>query len=162
MTELHVLPTAEEAAQAKARFVAALAKECSASQGRFTIALSGGNTPRRLYQVLASPSPQSRSSIVRGVNSLAANMASALRSIAAKPSELWCSFLLSQITTRESCLLGLGETLVRRWSHNEDSASASGTSKAALDTTSGPSTGPYPASSIPATIPIQSKEPRAE
>ncbi len=55
MSELHVLSTPEEAAQAKARFVAALAKECATSQGRFTIALSGGSTPRRLYQVLASP-----------------------------------------------------------------------------------------------------------
>ena len=42
MVELHVLTTAEEAAQAKARFVADLAKECSANHGRFTIALSGG------------------------------------------------------------------------------------------------------------------------
>ncbi len=55
MTELHVLPTTEAAAQAKAQFVAALARECSASQGRFTIALSGGSTPRRLYEILASP-----------------------------------------------------------------------------------------------------------
>ncbi len=54
MAEIHVLPTTEDAAQAKARFVAGLAKECSTSQGRFTIALSGGSTPRRLYQVLAS------------------------------------------------------------------------------------------------------------
>ena len=35
--------------------MAALAKECSTGHGRFTIALSGGSTPRRLYQVLASP-----------------------------------------------------------------------------------------------------------
>ena len=55
MAELHVLPTTEAAAQAKAQFVAALAEECSASHGRFTIALSGGSTPRRLYEVLASP-----------------------------------------------------------------------------------------------------------
>ena len=55
MVELHILPTTEEAAQAKARFVAALAKECLLTQDRFTIALSGGSTPRRLYQVLASP-----------------------------------------------------------------------------------------------------------
>ncbi len=55
MAELHVLPTTEAAAQAKAQFVATLAKECSTSHGRFTIALSGGSTPRRLYEVLASP-----------------------------------------------------------------------------------------------------------
>ncbi len=55
MPELHVLSTTEEASQAKAQFVADLARECSTSHGQFTIALSGGNTPRRLYQVLASP-----------------------------------------------------------------------------------------------------------
>ena len=55
MPELHVLATEEAAAQAKAQFVAALAKERSLSQGRFTVALSGGSTPRRLYRLLASP-----------------------------------------------------------------------------------------------------------
>ena len=55
MAELHVSQTAEEAAQANARFVANLAEDCLSTQGRFTIALSGGSTPRRLYQVLASP-----------------------------------------------------------------------------------------------------------
>ncbi len=55
MAELHVLHTTEEAAQANATFVAALAEECLRTQDRFTIALSGGSTPRRLYQVLASP-----------------------------------------------------------------------------------------------------------
>lgn len=38
-----------------ARFVADLAKERSAARGQFTIALSGGSTPRPLYQALASP-----------------------------------------------------------------------------------------------------------
>ena len=55
MAELHVLHTTEEVAQANATFVAALAEECLRIQDRFTIALSGGSTPRRLYQVLASP-----------------------------------------------------------------------------------------------------------
>ncbi len=55
MAELHVLHTTEEAAQAQAKFVAAVAEECMRSQARFTIALSGGSTPRRLYQVLGSP-----------------------------------------------------------------------------------------------------------
>ena len=59
MAELHVLPTTEVAAQAKAQFVAALAKECLTGHGRFTIALSGGSTPRRLYKILAS-SPYSK------------------------------------------------------------------------------------------------------
>ncbi len=55
MAELHILPSTEEAAQAKANFVATLAEECLGTQGKFTIALSGGSTPRRLYQILASP-----------------------------------------------------------------------------------------------------------
>ena len=55
MPELHISATTEEASQANARFVADLAQQCAADQGRFTIALSGGSTPRRLYQVLASP-----------------------------------------------------------------------------------------------------------
>ncbi len=55
MAELHILPSTEETAQAKAKFVATLAEECLGAQGRFTIALSGGSTPRRLYQILASP-----------------------------------------------------------------------------------------------------------
>ncbi len=53
--ELHISASIEEASQASARFVADLAQQCAADRGRFTIALSGGSTPRRLYQVLASP-----------------------------------------------------------------------------------------------------------
>ena len=55
MVELHILGSTEEVAQAKAKFVAALAEECLGTRSRFTIALSGGSTPRRLYQILASP-----------------------------------------------------------------------------------------------------------
>ena len=55
MPELHVSRTPEEAAQSAASFVAALAEECVADHGRFTIALSGGSTPRKLYRVLATP-----------------------------------------------------------------------------------------------------------
>ena len=54
MPELNVLPTREEAAQAAANFVADLADKSVSTQGRFTIALSGGATPRRLYEILAS------------------------------------------------------------------------------------------------------------
>ena len=53
MPELHVLPTPEEAAVAAAAFVAKLADEHGSAAGRFTIALSGGSTPRLLYQALA-------------------------------------------------------------------------------------------------------------
>jgi 6-phosphogluconolactonase len=55
MPELHISVTIEEASQANARFVADLAQQCAAAQGRYTIALSGGSTPRRLYHVRASP-----------------------------------------------------------------------------------------------------------
>ncbi len=53
MPELHVLPTPGEAADAAAAFVADLADEHGSAAGRFTIALSGGSTPRLLYQALA-------------------------------------------------------------------------------------------------------------
>ena len=54
MPDLHLSATIEEASQTNARFVADLAQQCVAAQGRFTIALSGGSTPRVLYQLLAS------------------------------------------------------------------------------------------------------------
>ena len=54
-TELHVLPTVEGLAQAAALFIVELARERIQAHERFTIALSGGSTPRRLYQILASP-----------------------------------------------------------------------------------------------------------
>ena len=53
MPELHVLHTPGEAADAAAAFVADLADEHGSAAGRFTIALSGGSTPRLLYQALA-------------------------------------------------------------------------------------------------------------
>ncbi|MFQ5998315.1 MAG: 6-phosphogluconolactonase [Candidatus Bathyarchaeia archaeon] len=52
---LHILPSAEEIARAAASLVADLAHECATSKGRFTIALSGGSTPRLLFQALALP-----------------------------------------------------------------------------------------------------------
>ena len=54
MVELHVLDDKEKAAQAAAELVASLAEESVTSQGHFAIALSGGSTPRLLYQILAS------------------------------------------------------------------------------------------------------------
>ena len=55
MVELHLLPTPEETARAAAEYIAALAEERAQAGGRFTVALSGGATPRRLYETLASP-----------------------------------------------------------------------------------------------------------
>ncbi|MEE9198953.1 MAG: 6-phosphogluconolactonase [Dehalococcoidia bacterium] len=54
MADLHILPGPEDAAHASAEFVAALSETQTRVQGRFTIALSGGSTPRRLYRILAS------------------------------------------------------------------------------------------------------------
>ena len=55
MTKLQILADHEDASQSAAQFVADLAHNLTASQGRFTIALSGASTPRRLHQLLASP-----------------------------------------------------------------------------------------------------------
>ena len=56
MADLHILPTPEDVAQEAAVFVTDLAGKGVKKRGRFTIALSGGSTPQRLYQLLASPS----------------------------------------------------------------------------------------------------------
>jgi len=45
----------ETLSQAAAEMFATLAKRAITSQGRFSVALSGGHTPRRLYEILASP-----------------------------------------------------------------------------------------------------------
>jgi len=55
MPELHISPTAKETARDAATFVALLAEKRVREDGRFAISLSGGSTPRRLYQLLASP-----------------------------------------------------------------------------------------------------------
>jgi 6-phosphogluconolactonase len=52
---VHVYPTSAELADAAARLVVQLAQQAVAAQGRFSIALSGGSTPRALYTRLASP-----------------------------------------------------------------------------------------------------------
>ena len=54
-TKIHVVPTVEDLAQTAALFIVELARERIQAQGRFNIALSGGSTPRRLYEILASP-----------------------------------------------------------------------------------------------------------
>ena len=56
MPELHITPTAEEAAQSLGELMVRLSRDSLAERGRFIVALSGGATPRRLYQLLASPS----------------------------------------------------------------------------------------------------------
>lgn len=52
---VQVYPTPAELADAAAQLVARLAQRAVAAQGRFSVALSGGSTPRALYARLASP-----------------------------------------------------------------------------------------------------------
>ena len=53
MTELNVSATPQETVHAAAEYVASLAEARALDQGRFTVALSGGSTPRLLYEMLA-------------------------------------------------------------------------------------------------------------
>jgi 6-phosphogluconolactonase len=55
MNQLHLLSfaDAEAVSQAAAREFDRSATEAIAARGKFTVALSGGSTPRRLYQILA-------------------------------------------------------------------------------------------------------------
>ena len=53
--ELVVLPSGSEVAQEGAHRFADLANEAIAESGRFTVALSGGSTPRTIHQILAAP-----------------------------------------------------------------------------------------------------------
>ncbi len=46
---------ADELAQAAAYFFVAECQRCVAEQGRFVVALSGGSTPKKLFQLLAQP-----------------------------------------------------------------------------------------------------------
>jgi 6-phosphogluconolactonase len=51
--ELHVYKDGEALSQAAAKWIADRIGATLTSQGRFTIALSGGSTPKRLHQILA-------------------------------------------------------------------------------------------------------------
>ncbi len=53
--DLIICRDAGELSQKAAERFVALANEASASSGRFTVALSGGSTPRALYSLLATP-----------------------------------------------------------------------------------------------------------
>lgn len=50
---LHVYPDLETLSQAAAALLATRAQEAVKERGRFSVALSGGSTPRRTYQLLA-------------------------------------------------------------------------------------------------------------
>ena len=55
MPSVHVMRSHEEASRTAAQMVADLSARSLASRGRFNIALSGGSSPRLLYELLASP-----------------------------------------------------------------------------------------------------------
>jgi len=52
---LQIFETPEAVAQAAAGAFVRLAREAAANRGRFRVALAGGSTPKRLYQLLAEP-----------------------------------------------------------------------------------------------------------
>lgn len=52
---LRIYPDVEALSAAAANFWAACSAESIRERGRFTVALSGGSTPRRLYELLATP-----------------------------------------------------------------------------------------------------------
>lgn len=54
MPDVRIFPDLEGASQEAARLFAAAASEAIADHYRFSVALSGGPTPRRLYQLLAA------------------------------------------------------------------------------------------------------------
>jgi 6-phosphogluconolactonase len=53
-TEVRTLPTAAELFQSAAEEFLTLAKEAIEARGKFTVALSGGSTPKTLYSLLAT------------------------------------------------------------------------------------------------------------
>src|ERR1700730_1975103 len=55
MTAIRVLPDPQSLAEAAARHVVEFAQSAIRERGRFSIALSGGSTPRDLHVRLASP-----------------------------------------------------------------------------------------------------------
>src|SRR5215217_4669104 len=52
--DIRVYPDSSELARGAARHFSELAKEHIARGGRFTVALSGGSTPRRMLELLAA------------------------------------------------------------------------------------------------------------
>ena len=58
--ELHVSKTAEEVLSALAEYFISRAEQAIERRGRFAVALSGGSSPKKLYQLLASPAYRER------------------------------------------------------------------------------------------------------
>ncbi|HVB47117.1 MAG TPA: 6-phosphogluconolactonase [Burkholderiales bacterium] len=60
MAQISVYPDAAGLADAAAEYIATLAAQSIAGRGRFTLALSGGGTPRPVYERLAAPALSAR------------------------------------------------------------------------------------------------------
>ncbi len=58
--DIRILETAEEVARAAADYFIETADKSISAQGRFSVALAGGSTPRRTYQLLASEEYRNR------------------------------------------------------------------------------------------------------
>jgi 6-phosphogluconolactonase len=52
--EIQIFPNPADVARAAARFFVDYAWQCIAKNGQFMVALSGGNTPRQMFEILAS------------------------------------------------------------------------------------------------------------
>ena len=61
---IEILKSADELARAAARHFVAKSHEAISKKGRFTVALSGGSTPKRLYEFLADPAEAFRDQVV--------------------------------------------------------------------------------------------------
>ena len=55
---LHIHPTADEVLHQLAQYFVGQARQAIAARGRFSVALSGGSSPKKLYELLASPTYQ--------------------------------------------------------------------------------------------------------
>ena len=55
MNKKHIFNDVDSVCKAAADHIVALSKKTIAEKGRFTIALSGGNTPRKLYELMSQP-----------------------------------------------------------------------------------------------------------
>jgi 6-phosphogluconolactonase len=58
--DLHIFPTADEVLRALADYFVERAAQAVERRGRFAVALSGGSSPKQLYELLASPAYRSR------------------------------------------------------------------------------------------------------
>src|ERR1700730_18341631 len=58
--DIRIFETAEEVARAAADYFAEIAEKSISAEGRFSVALAGGSTPRRTYQLLASEEYRNR------------------------------------------------------------------------------------------------------